>query len=104
MKYNIEDKLIFSILSQRTEDAKYPVIISFYIYSPYTGVQLNLTDVCEDEGVNIEEDISMKIEDKEKYDYVQYLSQQNIDVFNLSSDFYKDTCYYFISPVKRTLH
>ena len=103
MKYNIEDKLIFSILSQRTEDAKYPVIISFYIYSPYTGVQLNLTDVCEDEGINIEEDISMKIEDKEKYDYVQYLSQQNIDVFNLSSDFYKDTCYYFISPVKKDI-
>ena len=45
----------------------------------------------------------MKIEDKEKYDYVQYLSQQNIDVFNLSSDFYKDTCYYFISPVKKDI-
>ena len=45
----------------------------------------------------------MKIEDKEKYGYVQYLSQQNIDVFNLSSDFYKDTCYYFISPAKKDI-
>ena len=45
----------------------------------------------------------MKIEDKEKYGCVQYLSQQNIDVFNLSSDFYKDTCYYFISPVKKDI-
>ena len=43
----------------------------------------------------------MKIDDKEKYSYVEYLSKQNIDVFNLSSDFYTDLCYFFDSPVKK---
>ena len=80
MKYNIEDKLIFSILSQRTEDAKYPVIISFYVYSPYNGNYLNISDVCQNVEIKVQEDISTKIEDKEKYKLVQYLSKQNIDV------------------------
>ena len=43
----------------------------------------------------------MKILNKETFSYVQYLSQQNIDVFNLSSDFYIDLCYYFDSPIKK---
>ena len=102
-KYDIEENLILGILSQRKEDTKYPVIISFYVYSPYTGSELNITSACENEGLNIKEDISMKMEDKEKYEYVQFLSQQNIDVFNLSSDFYSDICYYFDSPIKKDI-
>ena len=43
----------------------------------------------------------MKILNKETFSYVQYLSQQNIDVFNLSCDFYIDLCYYFDSPIKK---
>ena len=43
----------------------------------------------------------MKILNKETFSYVQYLSQQNTDVFNLSSDFYIDLCYYFDSPIKK---
>ena len=30
----------------------------------------------------------MKIEDKDKFYFVKYLNKQNIDVFNLSSDFF----------------
>ena len=45
----------------------------------------------------------MKMEDKEKYNLVKYLSQQNIDVFNLTSDFYTDICFYFESPIKKDI-
>ena len=43
----------------------------------------------------------MKIEDKEKYNFVEYLTKQNIDIFNLSSNFYSDIYYYFDSPIKK---
>ena len=53
--------------------------------------------------INVQEDISMKIEDKEKYSLIQHLSKQNVDAFNLSSEFYQDICFYFESPVKKDI-
>ena len=37
----------------------------------------------------------MKIEDKKKFLYIPRSPQQNIDVFNLSSDFYNNNTYYY---------
>ena len=103
IKYDIEENLILLMLIQKKEYNKYPVIISFYVYSPYTGNQLNISNICEDKEIKVQEDIATKIADKEKCNYVHYLSQQNIDVFNLSSDFYHDICYYFNSPIKKDI-
>ena len=102
-KYEINDNLIIEVISQRKKDINYPIIISFNVFSPYHGSHLDIKNVCEDEGIDVQEDISMKIEDKEKYNLITYLSQQNKDVFNLSSDFYKDICYYFESPIKKDI-
>ena len=102
-KYEINDNLIIEVISQRKKENNYPVIISFNVFSPYNGNYLDIKDICENETINVQEDISMKMEDKEKYNLVTYLSQQNIDVFNLSSDFYTDICYYFESPIKKDL-
>ena len=102
-KYVIEDNLIITVLAQRVKEVNYPILISFSIFSPYNGNKLNITNICSKEEVNVQEDISMKIPDKEKYNLVQTLSQQNIDVFNLSSDFYQDICYFFESPIKKDI-
>ena len=102
-KYEINDNLIIEVISQRKKDVNYLIIISFSVFSPYDGNYLDIKNICEDEVFNVQEDISMKMEDKEKYNLVTYLSQQNIDVFNLSSDFYTDICYYFESPIKKDL-
>ena len=100
-KYKIYDNLIIAVITQKNKDINnYPIISSFSVYSPSNGSELNL-DVCQNETLNVEEDISMKIENKEKFSYVQHLSQQSIDVFNLSSDFYTDLCYYFDSPIEK---
>ena len=102
-KYEINHNLIIEVISQRKQGFKYPIINSFNVFSPYNGNYLEIKDICENEGIKVQEDISMKIEDKEKYNLVKYLSQQNIDVFNLSSDFYSDICYYFESPIKKDI-
>ncbi len=99
-KYNISDNLIIAIIVQRNSGLKYPIISSFSVYSPYKGIKLNI-DICQNENLNVQEDIAMKISDKHQFSYVHYLSQQNIDVFNSSSDFYTDLCYFFNSPVKK---
>ena len=103
-KYEINDNLIIGVISRRIkENNNYLKIIAFYVYSPYNGNYLNISDVCQNVEIKVQEDISTKIEDKEKYKLVQYLSKQNIDVFNLSSDFYTDICFYFDSPIKKDI-
>ena len=102
-EYNISENLILSVISQRIKGINYPIIVNFYVFSPDKGNKLDIINICENEKLNVQEDISMKIEDKEKYDLVQYLTQQNIDVFNLSSDFYNDICYFFESPIKKDI-
>ena len=101
--YAIEDNLILAVVGQRNEGIKYPIISSLSVYSPYNGNKLDIINTCEEKGLNVKEDISMKIEDKEKYNFVQYLTKQDVDVFNLSSDFYTDICYFFESPIKKDI-
>ena len=100
-KYILDSNLIIAIISQRIKD--YPIIISFSVHSPYNGNKIDISDICEKELLNVQEDISMKIEDKEKYNFVEYLTKQNIDIFNLSSKFYSDICYCFDSPIKKDI-
>ncbi len=63
----------------------------------------NISEICQNEEMSVQEDISMKIEDKDKFYLVEYITKQNIDEFNLSSDFYTDICYYFNSPIKKDI-
>ena len=72
----IVDNLIFAIISQRIKDINYPIIVSFSVYSPYKGNKLNISDICQNDELNVQEDISMKIEDKNKYYFVEYLTKQ----------------------------
>ena len=102
-EYDINDNLIFTVIVQKIEGINYPIISSFYVYSPYNGNKLDIKNICEKEGIKVEENIEIKISDKNQFIHIQYLSQQNIDVFNLSSDFYTDICYYFDSPINKDI-
>ena len=101
-KYLIEENLIIGVKGQRTIDVKYPIISSFSVYSPYNGIKLDLK-ICENEAINVQEDLSMKIDNKKQYLYLQQLTKQNVDVFNLSSEFYQDICFYFESPIEKDI-
>ena len=73
-KYLIEENLIIGVEGQRTIGVKYSIISSFSVYSPYNGIKLDLK-ICENEAINVQEDLSMKIDNKEQYLYIQQLTQ-----------------------------
>ena len=102
-KYAITQNLILVVVAKKEEEMKYPIIVNFYVFSPYNGNKLDIEKLCENSGIQILEKISIKIGDKEKYNLVQYLANQNIDAFDLSSDFYMDICYNFDSPIKKDI-
>ena len=74
-KNKITNNLILGIFAKRNKTINYPIIISFSVYSPYDGAKLNIS-ICQKYDINIEEDIAMKIPDK-------------------------DICFYFDSPFKK---
>ena len=67
------------------------------MYNPNNGEKLEYIDICEDDILIIQEDILRKLNNsKTDINSILYLTQQNIDVFNLSSVFYTDICYCII--------
>ena len=78
----------------------YPKLISYSMYEPNKGYYLESNDTCNNEPLIVEENLYAKLNNT-KTDMVslKYLTEQNIDVFNLSSAFYTDICYDFDSPI-----
>ena len=97
----LNNSLILGVVAQRSEDINYPIITSFSVYHPIIGNRLDIISICDNNEINVQEDIEMKIPDKQKYTYVKELTKQEVDVFNLSSELYTDLCYHFDSPVKK---
>ena len=101
-RYGINGSLIIGIIGQKKQGANYPVIISFSVYSPYNGNKLDL-DICNEVHLSVEEDIAMKVVNTQKLLHVQELAQQDIDVFNSTSEFYVDICYYYNSSIRKDI-
>ena len=102
-KYNIDDNLIMAIIDKKIEGQDYPKIISFSMYNPEKGEKLIINDVCENELVTVEENIIKKLNNKYNYELIKYMLQQNIDIFNLSGEFYTDICFHFESPFDKDI-
>ena len=104
--YNIsdEEELIVTIVTRKENKKKN--IESFNTYNlshPITGELLNITKICANEKIEIQEDVLSKIEalENKKEEDIIYLTQQGIDVFNISDRFYNDLCFHFESPNER---
>ena len=99
--YNINENLLVTLINNE-EDKVYGKASNKYTFSnPYTGEVLNTTNICnEDDKIIVKESINalLKNIDGQKEEYINYLSKQGIDIFNLSNRFYSDLCYYFESP------
>ena len=97
--YGIIEDLIITIINSK-EEKNVNSLIAFYFSNPINGTLLNASKVCADEKIIIQEDVMSLIEtlDKEKEKFIIFLTDQKIDVFNLSDSFYNDLCYHFESP------
>jgi hypothetical protein len=73
---------------------------SFLFSNPETGELLNISEICGEEKIVVEEDVMSTIKelDDEKEEFIISLTKQGIDVFNISDRFYNDICYHFESP------
>ena len=74
---------------------------SLFMFNPNTGEKLSYKDICMDDILKLKEYIFDKWNvSKDDIDQFKSLIEQNVDIFNLSSPFYTDICYDFISPIK----
>ena len=106
--YNINDDLIVTIINNETDKDINGKSSNIYSFShPETGKILNTNNICdENDKIMVKEDLKslMKgILDNKKEDYINYLTKQGIDVFNISHRFYSDICYYYESPNKKDI-
>ena len=98
--YNIEDNLVIVIISKKINGVNYPKMLSYSMYEPNSGTKLLINDICKNEVLFVKENLINKFDNSTDINSLFYLAKQNIDIFNISSDFYTDICYHFNSPVE----
>mgnify|MGYP006873017455 CR=1 FL=1 len=92
--YNTTKKLIIALMNVKNDINK-PLTL-YEVFEPETGKRINIEKICKDKSIIIEENLEHYL--KSSKDLV---SEQNIDIFNLSGSFYTDICYHFKSPNKK---
>jgi len=91
------DKIIIALIERFNPQKK--STISYAFYHPKTGEKIDAETICKEEVVVIKENVISQLNNTGKsMTSILSLTAQNINVFNLSHDFYTDICYYFKSP------
>ncbi len=105
----INQKVIIGII-EKLKRPKQSTINCFF-YHPITGEKLKVDTICKNETVIIKESIISQLNTSNNYlNSVLFLTKQDINIFNLSDDFYTDICYQYESPngkdvpVKERIH
>ena len=102
-------KTIIALVEKLNNNEKSTISYSFY--HPDTGDKINAETICKDDNVIIKENVLSQLNESEvDLNSALFLANQNIDIFNLSNEFYSDICYHFESPngkdvpVKERIH
>ena len=98
--YHIDDNLVIAIISKKIDGRNYSKMMSYSMYEPINGNKLTSEDICKDDTLIVQENLISKIDNSTDINALLYLTDQNIDIFNLSTAFYTDICYHFITPVE----
>ena len=95
----LKDKeLIVGIIDKKSSKKGNP-ITSYAFYNPDNGEKLESEETCKEQIIVVKENIKSILNDSvSDIDSILFLTGQNIDVFNKSSDFYTSICYHFDSP------
>ena len=101
-EFKIQENLIIAIVDKKTEGSNTRKMLSYSMYDPKYGEKLPTNDICKDDKLIMKEDLKSKLNETNlNLDSLLYLTSQNIDVFNLSSNFYTDICYHFDSDLDK---
>ena len=97
LKPPTDDKIIIAIIER--ENGQKKSTISYNFYHPVTGEKIDADTICKGEEIVIKESVLSQVNNTEvNLDSILFLAQQDINIFNLSDDFYTDICYHFDSP------
>ena len=100
--YKTNNDLIIAIITKNIEGINYPKMVYYSMYEPTIGKKIKTDDICQDDIIIVQENLYLKLDNIEKdIDSLIYLTEQNIDIFNISNEFYNDICYHFNSPVSK---
>ena len=91
------DNIVVALIEKENDDKK--SIVSYSFYHPETGEKLDSENLCKDAEIIIKENVLYILNKTEiDVDSILHLTQQDINIFNLSDEFYTDMCYDFVSP------
>jgi len=72
---------------------------SYLFYHPETGAKIDADSICKDEEVIVKESVLSELNNSDvDLNSALFLTKQNINIFNISDEFYTDICYHFKSP------
>ena len=92
--YNISDDLLIAILDKYIENEN--SITTYLLFNPINGERINANEICKNDIIIIKENI-LTLPGVDPY-LIKFFLNQNINVFNVSDEFYKDICKHYISP------
>jgi len=99
--YNITSDLIKVVIDKLNQNNP---TTSYALFHPETGEKLNAKKICEDAPIIVEENLlSLLNENDTNYNLILFLTQQNINIFNISDEFYTDICFEYESPVNKDI-
>ena len=91
------DSIIIALIEKANDPQKSS--ISYFFYHPGTGKRLDAETICKDEEVTIKKSVLSQLNNSNvDLNSVLFLAQQDINIFNLSDEFYTDICYNYVSP------
>ena len=74
------------------------------MYNPNIVDKLPADALCKNDKIIIKVNLLNKLNDiKVNINSILYLTRQNIDIFNSSSDFYTDICYHYVSEIDKDI-
>ena len=91
------DSIIIALIGKLSKQKKFTTYYSFY--HPVTGEKIDSGLICKNDEIIIKETVLIQLNNSNvDINYALFLTQQNIDIFNISDEFYTNICYNFISP------
>ena len=100
----INESLVIAIISKKDDIDNYSKMISYSMFEPNSGEKINTNDICNNEKIILKENLLAKIDkSKVNLEFILYLTNQNIDIFDIHGIFYTDICFHFDSPINKDI-
>ena len=97
--YNITEDLLIAIIDKYNENEN--PITSYLLFNPLTGERINANEICKNEFIIMKENILSFPGINSSL--VKFFADQNINVLNISDNFYKDICKHYKSPNEKDI-